>query len=356
MMNLPNRISSGSWHEGHVQGIAVDTERGFVYYSFTTILLKTDLLGTPLGSVENLVGHLGCITLDSEKNMVYGSLELKHDAIGNSIVNRTGKALAEEDSFYLVAFDLSKIDRMGMDAEKDGAMRAVYLGDVVKDYMETDEVSGKPHRYGCSGIDGTALGPVFGATQDSPNKIMVAYGVYGDTERKDNDYQVILQYDHSVIEQYALPLDQANPHHNGPATAEARYFFFTGNTRYGIQNLEYDPHSGNWFVAVYQGSKETYSNFPLFVIDGSAAPKMQSLWGRQGESGLVLSSAKLGEMDLCGKVWGSRFPYGQTGMMALGNGEFYFSQPHSIKEERSYSSEVVKYRLDLESSELFKKI
>ncbi|MBQ9806494.1 MAG: hypothetical protein IJW49_08335 [Clostridia bacterium] len=355
-MNLPNRILSGNWREGHVQGIAVDTERGFVYYSFTTILLKTDLDGTPLGSVENLVGHLGCITFDAEKNAIYGSLELKHDAIGNSIVHRTGKALAEEDSFYLVSFDLSKIDRMGMDAERDGVMRAVYLGDVVKDYMETDEVSGKPHRYGCSGIDGTALGPVFGSEKDSPKKIMIAYGVYGDTERKDNDYQVILQYDRADIDRYALPLEQANPHHSGPETAEARYFFFTGNTHYGIQNLEYDPHSGNWFVAVYEGCKETYSNFPMFVIDGSVAPQSQSLWGRQGENGLVLTSAKLGEMGLCGKVWGSRFPYGQTGMMSLGNGEFYFSQPHSIKEQKQFSSTVVKYRFDPDSSELFEEV
>ncbi|MBE6601638.1 MAG: hypothetical protein E7637_03925 [Ruminococcaceae bacterium] len=353
---LPNRLFSGEWKEGHVQGIAVDTERGFVYYSFTTILLKTDLAGNPLGSVENLVGHLGCIQFDPTCNRLYGSLELKHDAIGSSIVNRTGKALADEDSFYLVSFDLSAIDRMGMDAEKDGVMRAVYLADVVTDYLQDDEASEKKHRYGCSGIDGTALGPVFGEAKDSPKKIMVAYGVYGDTERKDNDYQVILQYDPSVIDTYALPLDQSAPHHNGPRKAEARYFFFTGNTRYGIQNLEYDPYSGNWLVAVYCGAKETYSNFPLFVIDGTKPPVESSLWGRGGERGLTLTSARLGEIDLSAKVYGSRFPYGQTGMMSLGNGEFYFSQPHSIKEEKKYSSTVVKYRFDPDCPELFKEI
>ena len=71
--DLPDRIFSGYWREGHVQGIAVDTERGFVYYSFTTILLKTDLAGNPVGSVLNLAGHLGCITYDAEANAVYGS-------------------------------------------------------------------------------------------------------------------------------------------------------------------------------------------------------------------------------------------------------------------------------------------
>lgn len=339
-----------------MQGIAVDTKRGFIYYSFTTILLKTDLEGTPLGSVENLVGHLGCIAFDAETNTVLGSLELKHDAIGNSIVNRTGKALAQEDSFYLVSFDLSKIDRMGMDAEKDGVMRAVYLCDVVKDYMETDEVSQKPHRYGCSGIDGTAIGPVFGAPSTSKKKIMVAYGVYGDNERTDNDYQVILQYDRSVIDRYALPLDQANPHHSGPDAAEERYFFLTGNTRYGIQNLEYDAHSGNWLVAVYVGSKESYSNFPLFLIDGSVAAQKQPLLERQGEIGNVLSCAKLGKPCVSGKVWGSEFPLGQTGIMSLGNGEFYFSKSTSIKEEKKYASTVIKYRFDADHPDLFTEI
>ncbi len=64
MQTLPSRIPTGAWREGHIQGIAVDRKRGFVYCSFTTILLKTDLLGNPLGSVEHLAGHLGCITLN----------------------------------------------------------------------------------------------------------------------------------------------------------------------------------------------------------------------------------------------------------------------------------------------------
>ena len=48
-MNLPKNIFSGHWGNCHVQGIAVDTLRGYVYYSFTTILVKTDLNGKLLG-------------------------------------------------------------------------------------------------------------------------------------------------------------------------------------------------------------------------------------------------------------------------------------------------------------------
>jgi len=200
---LPNNIYSGEYRSGaHVQGIAVDKERGYVYYSFTTMLLKTDLCGNAVGSVIKLAGHLGCITYDAERNTVYGALELKHDAIGEGIINKTGWDPSSEDSFYLVCFDCAKIDRMNINAESDGVMRTVYLAEVAKDYSEFDEVSGKKHRYGCSGIDGTGLGYAFGDIERKDKKIMVAYGIYNDVERSDNDHQVILQYPTSVFEKY----------------------------------------------------------------------------------------------------------------------------------------------------------
>ena len=59
----PKKIEAGSYPEGHVQGIAVDKKQGFVYYSFTTSLIKTDLLGNLIGSAEGLTGHLGCIDM-----------------------------------------------------------------------------------------------------------------------------------------------------------------------------------------------------------------------------------------------------------------------------------------------------
>ena len=350
---IPKTIFSGSYREGHVQGIAVDAERGFVYYSFTTMLLKTDLNGRPVGSVIHLAGHLGCITYDPAKNAIYGSLELKHDAIGQGIIARTGWNPSAEDSFYLVVFDAAEITRMDMDAEADGVMKAVYLRDVVKDYNATDEASGKPHRYGCSGIDGTALGPVFGEDPLSPPKIMVAYGVYGDTERTDNDYQVILQYDPSVISDYARPLNQAAPHHSGPEHCEEKYFLYTGNTNYGIQNLEYDSYSHNWLAAVYTGKKERFANYPLFLLDGSARPERLELTGRGGETGEVLSSCALGLPGRNGQSNGSLFPYGQTGIASLGDGSICFSQPGHSREEHTYSCTVVRYRWTPERPELF---
>ena len=356
---FPRRIHSGYWPEGHVQGIAIDEVGGYIYYSFTTILLKTDLAGNPVGSVCNIVGHLGCITFDPDRRLVYGSLELKHDAIGRGIVNRTGKELAEEDAFYCVSFDCDAIDRMDMDAEvvdQNGhsVMTALWLPDVVRDYAATDEASGGLHRYGCSGIDGTAYGPVFGQSPDSSKKIMICYGVYSDVSREDNDYQVILQYDPAMIDELGKPLSQAAPHHSG-CDCEARYFFYTGNTTYGVQNLEYDPYTCTYLTAVYTGKKENFTNYPLFFIDAAKAPVEGVLAGRNGERGLLLTPAAPARAVDCA-MGGCWFPLGQTGVYAFGDGTYAYSIHMNRVEEngiRTFASEVVLYGLDREGEQVF---
>lgn len=346
MMNIPKNIFSGSWKEGHVQGIAVDTQRGFVYYSFTTILLKTDLEGNPLATVENLIGHLGCIAFDAERNRLYGSLELKHDVIGMGIMERTGRALAEEDAFYLVSFDLEKLDRMGMDAEKDQIVSTVYIRDVVEDYSGIDPYSGKPGRYGCGGMDGVSVGPIFGTGKNGPRKIMLAEGIRRDTQRTDNDHQILLQFDPSIFDQYGQSLDQLHPHHSGPESCEARYFFYTGNTTWGVQNLEYDAHTGYWFTAVYKGVKPEFENYTMFAIDGNIPAKPEKLEGRGCETGLLLTSVKIGPDARNNGIHGTYFPYGSTGIASLGDGRFCISiiDPHVPKE--MHCTNVVLHRFD----------
>lgn len=346
--SIPNEIFSGAWKHNHVQGIAIDQERGYVYYSFTTILVKTDLEGRPIGTVIDLAGHLGCITYDAEKNRVYGSLELKHDIIGASIIKHTGWNPSDEDSFYLVSFDCDAIDRMDMSAERDGVMKAVYLKDVVDDYNAIDEVNGKKHRYGCSGIDGTGLGRVFGCEE---KKILIAYGIYSETDRDDNDYQVILRFDRDVIDKYGKELNQAEPHHSGPEHCEERYFFYTGNTYFGVQNLEYDECSDTWYLAVYAGRKEKFENFNMFYFDPSKAPKNTELIGRGGEIGLVLSSATVGKEGKHDGIYGTYFPYGSTGMASLGDGIFCFSQ--NGRGEDGFFTTVKKYKYAPEDKDLF---
>lgn len=322
-INLPLTIDGGQWNNGHVQGIAVDTERKYVYFSFTTVLVKTDLKGKIIGTVEGLLGHLGCLDFNDADGRVYGSLELKHDAIGKGIMKKTGKDIAGEDAFYIVIFDADKINRVGMDAESDGIMTAVYLSDVVDDYT-SDDSDGRPHRYGCSGIDGTAFGPAFGAPKGSPDMLCIAYGIYGETDRVGNDYQIILQYDWREFGEYEQPLVHGRPHHSGPKPA-GKYFVYTGNTTWGIQNLEYDAYTGDWMAAVYVGKKPHYPNYPMFIIDGSKAPVEGELAGRDGELGMILSLKAEGTLHEDSGVWGISYNKGQTGMYSFGDGLFYMS-------------------------------
>ena len=80
--------------------------------------------------------------------------------------------------------------------------------------------------------------------------LFVAYGVWGDNARTVNDNQVILMFDWRSFGDAAKPLSQAAPHHSGVRSAE-RFFLYTGNTTWGVQNLEYDSYLDAWIVAVY---------------------------------------------------------------------------------------------------------
>ena len=73
-INLPKSVYSGVWNSGHCQGVAVDTNRKYIYYAFTTTLVKTDLEGNLIGSVAGLLGHLGCIDFCDGDGRLYGSL------------------------------------------------------------------------------------------------------------------------------------------------------------------------------------------------------------------------------------------------------------------------------------------
>lgn len=276
----PLEIPSGSWDTGHIQGIAIDEKKGFVYHSFTQMLLKTDLEGNVIGSVEGLTGHLGDLDLDPRDGRVYGSLEYK-----------------SEEAFYIAIFDVDRITQLGMPAEGSGIMTTVHLDEVVADFtadmdgdgvFDGDVADTADHRYGCSGIDGVSFGPAFGR-RNGKLQLMVAYGIYENLERTDNDHQVILQYDVTSWNHFEQPLTQSDPHRSGPTEVGAKYFVRTGNTRYGVQNLSYDAHSGYWYLGVYRGAKPEFPNRLLYVIDGSATPQEQEIVGQpEAETGLVM--------------------------------------------------------------------
>ncbi len=320
--NFPTSIFSGNYHTGHCQGIAVDKKNRVIYYSFTTQLVKTDFDGRFLGSVTGLLAHLGCISFNEEDGLVYGSLEYKNDAIGRGILKHISKEEELENAFYIAIFDGEKITRENMDAESDGIMRATFLKRVTDDYLGTAP-NGQPHIHGCSGIDGTAIGPVPGEV-GGKNYLFVSYGVYGDTTRQDNDYQVLLRYDIAELKKYARPLSQKNMHKSGAEMRGQAYFLYTGNTEYGVQNLEYDPFTKSYFLCVYRGKKPQFPNFPLFMLDATVPAREEELKGCNGEKGNVLT-LKEGGLQSASGVSGYPYEYGSTGFAALGNGLYYVS-------------------------------
>lgn len=337
-MKIFSRLKIDGFSDCHIQGIATDAKREYLYYSFTTSLIKTDFEGNIIGSVKGIVGHLGCLAYNYADGRVYGSLEYKNDSIGKGILKAENSDISFDDSFYIVSFDVEKIVRTDMDAAKDGIMKSVFLKDVVDDY-KTDG-----HRYGCSGIDGVTFAPKPG--EKSVNSLYVAYGIYGDKKRKDNDNQIILRYDAERFMKYEMPLNQNNLHSNGPEKADDRYFVYTGNTNYGIQNLEYDKENNCLFAAVYKGKKFRFPNYSLFAVDIESPSKMKKLKGLK-EFGDVLPLKNLPFFKSKGQIFGSYFPYGSTGMISLGNGNFLFSQ--EFKDANGHGTEICSYKLNVKT-------
>ncbi|MEV6108670.1 hypothetical protein AB0M28_28805 [Streptomyces sp. NPDC051940] len=334
---LPAHIYGGAWPTSHVQGVTVDQRRGFVYWSFTQMLVKTDLAGNVVGTVTGLTGHLGDIDLNEKDGRVYGSLEYK-----------------AEKAFYIAVFDVDRIDRTGMNAETDGVMKAVHLDEVVEDFtadmdkngvFDGDTAATPDHRYGCSGIDGVSFGPEFGE-RGGAQKLMVAYGVYSNTARTDNDHQVILEYDISDWSEFERPLTQSAPHRSGPKHYDGKYFAYTGNTTYGVQNLQYDPYTKNWIMAVYKGVKSGFPNYSFFTVDASAEPRRGEIKGQPApETGELLTLRDAGLTDPATGLRGWEF-HGNYGFDALGDGRYYVAEGRAVDVDgvRRQEGEAYLYR------------
>lgn len=315
----PFRQNGGTWPTSHVQGIAVDVKGGHIYYTFTTLLAKYDFNGRLVGTLVGWTGHLGDLDFNPGDGRVYGSLEYKKDR-----------------SFYIAVIDVSRINRVGMSASDSDIFRTVFLPEVTRDYtadmngdgMFDGDVAKTPdHRYGCSGIDGVSFGPAFGRT-DGPRLLTVAYGIYANTARTDNDHQVLLQYDIADWARYERPLTEAAPHHSGPAEVHGKFFVRTGNTTYGVQNLAYDDVQQRWFMGVYKGTKPAFPNYLLFAVDARTQPAEGDLLGVPGtggngfEKGRLLALADDGLKDAATGIrgWNQK---ADVGIQPIGKGLFY---------------------------------
>ena len=344
--NLPDSISSGKQGAFHVQGMAVDKIHGFIYFSFTDKLVKMDLSGNVVGSVTGLVGHLGDLAFDPETNTIYGSLEFKNDAIGKGIRKKLGLKNSNDINFYIAMFDGSRIVRPGMDAGEADVLKTIWLKEVVDDYNAevTEGDRTVAHRFGCSGIDGITLAPSIGDMKDHRKYLYVAYGIYGDTTRNDNDHQVILRYNINKWNKIGQKLMQENPHHSGPEKPMAKYFVKTGNTNYGIQNLAYDDYTGNFFAAVYKGSKSRFPDYSLFVIDGHKRPHNITITSDNKTLKVrSLSLLQAGLRDVETGIRGWNFKWGSTGLFPLGDGFFYISHNEKTNDGQQATT-IYKYK------------
>lgn len=316
-MSLPAVIHADGG-KSHVQGIALDKKKDRMYFSFTTSFVKTDLQGNVLGSIDRIQGHLGAMTFNPKDRKVYASLECKDDVIGAGLSSfAKGRSL-----FYVAVIDVDKLNSIGMDSENNDIFKIVCVKEAVKDYHSSQILDGEEleHRYGCSGIDGITIAPKIGKI-GGRSFLYVAYGIYGDNSRKDNDYQVLLRYDLKKLRKYSRTVRFGDFYDGGPEEPLEKYFIFTGNTTWGVQNMTYDVSSKRMFLAVYKGKKENFRNYDLFSFNIFIKPDKRVLEGAGYDSEIhsVIGSSTE-------PVQGYRFKWGSTGMSPAGKGVFYISE------------------------------
>lgn len=335
---LPAAIATGPFKSGHLQGIAIDHAHNHIYLSYTTMLIKTDMQGRIIGTVVGFLGHLGDLAFNPQDGRVYGTLEYKNDEIGRGILQQEQSKAQFANRFYIAIFDGERIVREGMRPDEESVMTSVHLHRVAEDYSATVTTAEgeKPHRLGCSGMDGLCFGTKFGK-RGGKLLLTVAYGIYSDTKRSDNDHQVLLQYDVSKWHKYERTLTQsaASMHTSGPAQPDGEYFAYTGNTAYGVQNMEYDRERKIWWLAVYKGAKRDFPNYSLFALDGTAKPTKQPLKGVPYiASGKVVAPQQSIDChrDTTSGVSGWHFPLGSTGFHHAGGDLFYIAQSYNTKE------------------------
>ena len=345
--DLPDSIYVGGQLQ-HVQGIALDQEKGCMYMSFTSRFLKVDMNGRILASIDRIQGHLGAMTFNHQDRKVYASLECKDDEIGQNIAKKLNVGIVSESRFYIAIIDVDKMTSLNMDPENNDVLKTVCLLKPCEDYKFSANIGGQEvkHLYGCSGIDGVAIGrevkPLEATAKERSAQKMylyVGYGIYGDVKRTDNDYQVIQRYDLAKLDKLAKPMIFGESHVSGPKKPEKEYFIYTGNTNYGVQNLTYDPYTDCLFMAVYKGKKEQFPNYALFAVSMSQKPFKASLKGAATTKKMLqlalvpaggvnagTPSAVVPMSDTASGVTGWRFKWGSTGLCPLGDGYWYISE------------------------------
>lgn len=337
----------------HVQGIAYDEEMDCMYMSFTSRFVKVDMQGNILASIDRIQGHLGAMTFNPQNRKVYASLECKDDEIGQGIARKLNvKGVSRSDTrFYIAVIDVDRLDSLGVDPEGSDILKTACIKKAIEDYCAPD------HRYGCSGIDGVAIAPEFSSKSSGKRSargekmyLYVGYGIYGDVDREDNDYQVIQRYNLKEIERTAKPVVFGQTHASGPGKPDKEYFVYTGNTNYGIQNLAWDPYTNCMFMAVYKGSKSGFPNYSLFAVPMSQKPFREPLKGGNDKHkylqlSLVEPSESISPLrDEATGLTGWKFKYGSMGLCPIGDGLWYIAENGKNKETGTHSCNARLYK------------
>lgn len=201
----------------HMQGFS--NGNGFMYWSFTDSLVKTTMNGTVKCQVQIHGGHLGDI--DYHNGKIYGSY-LKNSLPGHAWEDWTGFKI-----YVFNADDLQVENVINLD---------------ICDYYKSITCTEEDTR-GFQGIDGVAIAP---DPKTGEDKMFVACALYTGEKYKN---QIILQFD----------LD---------GRYETEYHIPTGNTVFGIQNLDYDAENKEFWFTTYGPSQPYQPKELLFCISG----------------------------------------------------------------------------------------
>lgn len=200
----------------HMQGFVCDGS--FFYWSFTDCLIKTSRSGEILLRRAVPGGHLGDITFRDGK--IYGSF------LGSAL---PGHVWDDWTSFQILMFD----------AEDLRLIQAVSLP-VCDDYKRISGTASDER--GFNAIDGIAFGREPGSEKW---KLFVACALLTGEQYAD---QILLQC-------------------SSEGKYETEYRIPTGNTVYGIQNLDYDTESGCFWFSTYEPERDFQPRETLYCVD-----------------------------------------------------------------------------------------
>lgn len=303
-------LDLGSWSTslplgaGHLQGICSDDEGKYMYASFTNMMVKVDMVsgkvvGTVVGMAAGSISggaHIGDICYYDGK--IYGSMEYKSSR-----------------RWYICVFDGDKITDMNMPYTTPGLMYALYVPQVGDDFQnvldsgENNMVSGynnaksMGHRYGTGGIDGITFGTLPGKGYDTDGDgvadvltgdkryMIVAHGPYANAKRYDNENFVFLVFDpDDITSANLIPFTEkmltADYTEDQLFHYKHKMFCYAGNQMYGVQQLEYDEMTGDFWMECY--TKSDGSEFPAYtryLIDGSVPLYMDTVEVGQSVTG-----------------------------------------------------------------------